>query len=70
MFRSIIRNTATGEFFVRGTQLPVDFVFDLLDEGYPVESIARALAEDRQDAVVDAVHTALLFPEAFLGSAN
>lgn len=69
MFRSVTRNS-TGEFFVRGTHVPVDFVFDMMDEGYPVEEIAHSLAADQEDELVNAVHCALFFPEAFLGRPN
>jgi len=70
MFQSVTRHALTGEVYIRGTQVPVDFVFDMMDEGFPFETIANALVEDRQSDALEAIHCALLFPEALLGSRN
>jgi uncharacterized protein (DUF433 family) len=70
MFHSIQRHAVTGEAIIRGTQVPVDFVFDMLREGYEFEAIARVLIHEGEEDALRAVHCALLFPEAVLGSRN
>jgi uncharacterized protein (DUF433 family) len=70
MFQSITRHVHTGEVMIRGTQVPVDFVIDMLSEGYPFESIAAALVSENETDALTAVHCAFLFPEAVLGSPN
>ena len=63
MLESVTRHVVTGEAFVRGTQVPVDFVLRKLDEGYPLEEIAQAVAREAEQDVLDAVQSALMFPE-------
>ncbi len=70
MFQSFTRHQVTGEVLIRGTQVPVDFVFDMMREGYAFESIASALIRDNEQDALEAVTAALLFPEAVLGSKN
>ncbi|MEK7467572.1 MAG: DUF433 domain-containing protein [Planctomycetota bacterium] len=70
MFQSITRHAITGEAVIRGTQVPVDFVFDMMREGYEFESIARVLIDGNTSDALEAMHCALLFPEAVLESNN
>lgn len=70
MFESITRHSVTGDLYIRGTQVPVDFVMDMMADGYEFETVARALIEDRQEDALRAVTCALLFPEALIGSRN
>ncbi|KAF0240377.1 MAG: hypothetical protein FD180_4964 [Planctomycetota bacterium] len=70
MFQSITRHAITGEAVIRGTQIPVEFVIDMMREGYEFESIAKVLIDDHESDALEAMHCALLFPEAVLGSRN
>ena len=70
MFQSIQRHAVTGEAVIRGTQVTVDFLFDMLREGYDFESIARVLIHEPEEDALQAVHCALLFPEASMGTWN
>ena len=70
MFHSITRQGLNGELFIRGTQVPVDFVMDMMSEGFAFETVAAALLENNQVEALEAIHCALLFPEALLGSRN
>ncbi len=70
MFNSITRHAVTGEAVIRGTQVPVDFVFDMMREGYEFAAIAKVLIHEREEDALEAMHCALLFPEAVLGSKN
>lgn len=70
MFRSIQRHAITGEAVIRGTQVPVEMVFAMMQEGYELSAIARVLIQESEEDALQAVHCALLFPEAVLGSQN
>ena len=70
MVQSITRHAITGEAVIRGTQVPVDFVFDMMREGYEFEAIAKVLINESQSDALEAMHCALLFPEAVQGSRN